>query len=84
MSISVKRESVYYKQGKFLSTQTDRAGVEAGRQKTMAYGILAEHNHSGDMARLQIKFDAMASHDITYVGSIETARASGMERFPRR
>ncbi len=82
MSISVKRESVYYKQGKFLSTQTDRAGVEAGRQKTMAYGILAEHNHSGDMARLQIKFDAMASHDITYVGIIQTARASGMERFP--
>ena len=82
MSITVTKKGVYYKQGQFLPAQSDPAGVDAGRQKTMAYGILCAHNHSGDMARLQIKFDAMASHDITYVGIIQTARASGMERFP--
>ena len=48
----------------------------------MAYSILSAHNRSGDPARLQIRFDAMASHDITYVGIIQTARASGLERFP--
>ncbi len=82
MSISVTNKGFYYKQGQFFPVQTDPMGVDAGRQKTMAYSILAAHNHSGNMERLQIKFDAMASHDITYVGIIQTARASGMERFP--
>ena len=50
-----------------------------GADKTMAYGILSAHNISGDMKNLKIKFDAMASHDITYVGIIQTARASGLE-----
>ncbi|MGI6216553.1 MAG: hydratase [Coriobacteriales bacterium] len=49
---------------------------------TMAYRIMEAHNTSGDMDNLKIKFDAMASHDITYVGIIQTARASGMEKFP--
>ena len=53
-----------------------------GRRKTMAWGILASHNTSGDMEHLRIKFDAMASHDITYVGIIQTARASGLTEFP--
>ena len=53
-----------------------------GADKTMAYGILSAHNISGDMKNLKIKFDAMASHDITYVGIIQTARASGLEKFP--
>ena len=48
----------------------------------MAYSILAEHNTSGNMDALKIKFDAMASHDITYVGIIQTARASGLKEFP--
>ena len=52
------------------------------RQNTMAYSILKAHNTSGDMENLRLKFDAMASHDITYVGIIQTARASGLERFP--
>ncbi|MBQ6374869.1 MAG: hydratase [Clostridia bacterium] len=56
-----------------------RAGAEAG---TIAYGILAAHNRSGDMNALQLKFDSMTSHDITYVGIIQTARASGMTAFP--
>ena len=58
------------------------AKTEAGVQATMAYAILKAHNASGSMERLQIRFDAMASHDITYVGIIQTARASGMKEFP--
>ena len=49
---------------------------------TMAYGILTAHNTSGNDRDLRIKFDAMASHDITFVGIIQTARASGLEKFP--
>ncbi|MBR1741603.1 MAG: hydratase, partial [Lachnospiraceae bacterium] len=49
---------------------------------TMAYGILKEHNTSGNMEQLQIKFDKLTSHDITFVGLIQTARASGLEKFP--
>ena len=82
MSVSVKQEGFYYKNGGFVSAQTDPSQIESGRQKTMAYSILSAHNRSGDPARLQIRFDAMASHDITYVGIIQTARASGLERFP--
>ena len=48
----------------------------------MAYHILADHNTSGNMERLQIKFDKLTSHDITFVGIIQTARASGLEKFP--
>ncbi|MDX1357989.1 MAG: hydratase, partial [Clostridia bacterium] len=51
-------------------------------QRTMAYSILSSHNTSGNSRNLSIKFDAMASHDITYVGIIQTARASGLEEFP--
>ena len=49
---------------------------------TMAYRILKEHNTSGNMEQLQIKFDKLTSHDITFVGIIQTARASGLEKFP--
>ena len=49
---------------------------------TMAWGILESHNVSGNMDQLQLKFDSMTSHDITYVGIIQTARASGMTEFP--
>ena len=55
---------------------------EEARQGTIAWSILSEHNRSGNMDQLQIGFDAMASHDITFVGIIQTARASGMDRFP--
>ena len=56
--------------------------LEEGRKRTMAYGILQSHNLSGDPGKLQIRFDAMVSHDITYVGIIQQARASGMKEFP--
>lgn len=55
---------------------------EAAAKETMAYGILESHNISGNMENLQIKFDKLTSHDITYVGIIQTARASGLEKFP--
>ncbi len=55
---------------------------EQAAQNTIAYGILKEHNVSGNMDKLQIKFDKLTSHDITFVGIIQTARASGLERFP--
>ena len=58
------------------------ADKTSARQGTIAYGIMKAHNTSGDMERLKIKFDAMTSHDITYVGIIQTARASGMTKFP--
>ncbi len=51
-------------------------------ENTIAYGILKEHNLSGNMEKLQIRFDKLTSHDITFVGIIQTARASGLERFP--
>ena len=51
-------------------------------KNTMAYGILQEHNTSGNMEKLKIKFDKLTSHDITFVGIIQTARASGLTKFP--
>lgn len=51
-------------------------------KNTIAYNILQEHNTSGNMDKLKIKFDKLTSHDITFVGIIQTARASGLEKFP--
>lgn len=55
---------------------------EDAKKGTIAYSILKNHNTSGSMDNLKIKFDSMASHDITYVGIIQTAKASGMDHFP--
>jgi len=55
---------------------------EDAAKNTMAYGILEKHNTSDNMDNLKIKFDKMTSHDITFVGIIQTARASGLEKFP--
>ena len=64
----------------------DRTGKQISqteaRKGTISYGILQKHNTSGDTERLKLRFDSMASHDLTYVGIIQTARASGMEKFP--
>ena len=56
--------------------------ADEGRKGTMAYGILKAHNTVEDMNDLRMKFDSLTSHDITYVGIIQTARASGMTEFP--
>ena len=55
---------------------------EVASKNTIAYSILEQHNTSGSMEKLQIKFDMLTSHDITFVGIIQTARASGLEKFP--
>lgn len=58
------------------------SACDEARAKTMAWRILNSHNSSGSMERLQIKFDSLISHDITYVGIIQTAKGSGLTRFP--
>ena len=69
-----------------LSAVAAKTGVtttkEDAAKNTIAYGILKEHNVSGNMDKLRIKFDKLTSHDITFVGIIQTARASGLEKFP--
>lgn len=55
---------------------------EEAKKGTIAYSIIKAHNESGNMEHLKLRFDAMASHDITFVGIIQTAKASGMEKFP--
>jgi aconitate hydratase len=55
---------------------------EQAKQNTIAYSILQNHNKSGNPEKLKLKFDALTSHDITFVGIIQTARASGLEKFP--
>ena len=83
---------VYLVNGETLVPEAEAAKVEQmtgravakeeAKKGTIAYGIMKAHNQSDTMDKLQIKFDAMVSHDITFVGIIQTARASGMERFP--
>jgi aconitate hydratase len=60
----------------------EKVSKEDAAKNTIAYGILKDHNTSGNMEKLQIKFDKLTSHDITFVGIIQTARASGIEKFP--
>ena len=83
--ITVKNKGVFYYNGKPVTLEEGAArgfSPKLGKCGTMTYGILQAHNTSGSMEQLKLKFDAMASHDITYVGIIQTARASGLERFP--
>ena len=75
--ITIHNSPVRWRDGRFVP-----ADCPQGREGTMAHAILMAHNTSGDPDRLSIRFDAMASHDITYVGIIQTARASGMKEFP--
>ena len=58
------------------------AGEAQGREKTMAYGILRAHDLGKRQDAVSVRFDSLISHDITYVGILQTAAASGMERFP--
>ncbi len=69
--------------GALLQQKTGRAVTKTdAKQETIAYGILKNHNTSGNMDKLQVRFDKLTSHDITFVGIIQTARASGLEKFP--
>ena len=76
--LTIYNEPMCWRGGALVPAPKTAAGAAA----TMAYGILQAHNTSGDPARLALRFDVMASHDITYVGIIQTARASGMQEFP--
>ena len=77
--ITLHSSAVVYEKGAFRKAQP--ADV-AARNKTMAYPILTSHSINDSDSQLKIRFDAMASHDITYVGIIQTARASGLTEFP--
>ena len=90
--VKLYEEGAYLVNGTTLVKESESAKVEALTGKkavkeeavkgTIAYGIMEKHNTSGNMDQLKIKFDCMASHDITFVGIIQTAKASGMEKFP--
>lgn len=89
--VEVIKNGVYLVDGEKLVTgtpneqkaQLDALGVKGGtREDTIAYGILKSHNISDSDEKMQIRFDSMISHDITYVGIIQTARASGLRQFP--
>ena len=86
--VKLCNEGVYLRGGKEVIPESEAAaaGIEAApadaKRGTIAYSILQAHNTSGDPDMLKVRFDAMASHDITFVGIIQTARASGMTEFP--
>ena len=90
--VSLYDGGVYLVNGKEIVPEAEAAKVkaltgreadkESDRKGTMAYSIMDAHNTSGNMEHLKIKFDAMTSHDITFVGIVQTAKASGMEKFP--
>ncbi len=83
--IRIHDDGVYWSGGAILSEEEGRRrgwNPEMGRSKTISYGILAAHNTAPGMDHLELKFDAVTSHDITYVSIIQTARASGMDHFP--
>ena len=84
--IKLYENGVYLFNGTEIVEDTGNVQVpltkEEAAQNTMAYGILKAHNTSENMERLQIRFDKLTSHDITFVGIIQTARASGIEKFP--
>ncbi len=85
--IELKNGGIYYG-GEFYSTTAElpcdlkNISLEECAKNTLAYSILKSHNVGDTEGRLNIKFDALASHDITYVGIIQTARATGLEKFP--
>lgn len=79
--IKTTKEGIYLINGRTVAASAEIPREEA-KKGTIAYSILSAHNTSGDDRKLKIKFDAMASHDITYVGIIQTARASGLKEFP--
>lgn len=83
--IKLTKGTVYYNENKLYTEQEVIAqGIDVtnAEKRTIASGILSAHNESGDDTKLKLKFDALASHDITYVGIIQTAKASGLETFP--
>ena len=91
MAVELAEKGVYLVDGEIIG-EDDRNALkarlgalpdkDAARKGTISYGILSDHNLSGNMDSLSLRFDSLTSHDITYVGIIQTARASGMTEFP--
>lgn len=79
--VKLYESGIYLLNGKEIVTESNVSKEEA-KKGTIAYSILESHNKNEDMKNLKMKFDAMASHDITFVGIIQTAKASGMKKFP--
>ena len=79
--VKLINQPTVYKNGTLCSPE-ESASLSPSKKGTMAYSVLTAHNTSGNDAALRLRFDAMASHDITYVGIIQSARASGLEEFP--
>ncbi|MBQ8426506.1 MAG: hydratase [Clostridia bacterium] len=77
--VKLIKKGVYLSGGKLVRAKAVDFSAKKG---TMAYKILSAHNQSGNDQKLQLKFDEITSHDITYVGIIQTAKASGLEKFP--
>ena len=76
-------EIVPENEGEKVTALTGKAvNKEEAKQGTIAYNIIKAHNTSDDMENLRLRFDALTSHDITFVGIIQTAKASGMTEFP--
>ena len=85
--VTLYDSGVYLLNGKTLVPEKEAQGQvnvtkEDAKKSTIAYGILQSHNVSDDPDNLKIRFDAITSHDLTYVGIIQTARASGLDKFP--
>ena len=91
--ITTTKTGMYYARGQWVPADEsapaalaalgfDKAQTEAAKTGTIAWSILQAHNTSGDAQNLKLKFDALASHDITFVGIVQTARASGLTKFP--
>ena len=85
--VTLYDSGVYLLNGTTLVPEKENVGQikvtkEDAKKGTIAYGILQSHNTSGNADNLKIKFDAITSHDLTYVGIIQTARASGLDKFP--
>lgn len=78
--IKLYENGMFY-QNNQLSNEAD-ISVEEGKKNTLAYSIIKNHNTTEDMENLKLKFDALTSHDLTYVGIIQTAKASGLDKFP--
>ena len=83
-AVKVNGSGVYLKNGREIVPASENVGVslEEAKKGTIAYSILIGHNTAESMDKLRIKFDCITSHDITYVGIIQTARASGLDKFP--
>lgn len=81
--VKIYEEEIFLRNGNdILKSKDVNYSKENGKKGTMTYSILKNHNTVENMDNLKIKFDALASHDITYVGIIQTAKASGMKKFP--